>query len=521
MAVCKQCGAQLSDDMIFCTQCGLRVTADEAPASDAGIPDAHLSCPNCGAPAAAGSNFCTQCGKPLTPASGGECGSRDKSISSDAAKSPQASAEPENPQLILEDIIAKCVNTFRTDSEPRQMEDIPARDTASEAKAETVPASPSTDAAPDSDVKNDPGKSAVSGATKHTDKRAVIAISAVAVLVVVLIALALTAGKSFSLKNDAGYYGFDCIVSGDQKLNAASLGSGSDYYTYYIKLYSNGTAQVYTGSEIADCTWKHGTIRSSATNEDIPYTIEDESLRIDTGDITIVFRRLSEDPDYDQHLSDMSPDTSSTAASAPTSAPIPSSAPAASPAPVPSSAPVASPKQEVISSLFNTDTNSSSFSTWAGTWYGYWTIYMPTGDYSDMQFYCYDCCVEIEHLSENEVGIVMYDELCQSDTCVFDIVATDFSSVVDYAHAFCSDYSLFGVQQESNLLVWDNSESVPNQLVFAGEYEDDKGSFNYFVIVCPWGTLWDDTSMLYYYDSWYLPLIEAGRMPTDVIGVLD
>lgn len=56
-----------------------------------------------------------------------------------------------------------------------------------------------------------------------------------------------------------------------------------------------------------------------------------------------------------------------------------------------------------------------------------------------------------------------------------------------------------------------------NLICIDGWYEDADGSFHYAMYLRPWGTLWDDIAadspdnLPYYYDSWYLPLIEAGK----------
>lgn len=63
-----------------------------------------------------------------------------------------------------------------------------------------------------------------------------------------------------------------------------------------------------------------------------------------------------------------------------------------------------------------------------------------------------------------------------------------------------------------------------NLICIDGWYENADGSFHYAMYLRPWGTLWDDISadfpdnLPYYYESWYLPLIEAGKSMPDMLG---
>lgn len=60
MKVCPICNTQLTDDTIFCTNCGQNLTEIETNAHTNG------NCPYCGMPVSNESDFCTNCGKRLT-----------------------------------------------------------------------------------------------------------------------------------------------------------------------------------------------------------------------------------------------------------------------------------------------------------------------------------------------------------------------------------------------------------------------------------------------------------------------
>lgn len=50
--ICKNCGAEIEDGLVFCTQCGSKQEGDTAK-----------TCPDCGTPIEDGVQFCTQCGR--------------------------------------------------------------------------------------------------------------------------------------------------------------------------------------------------------------------------------------------------------------------------------------------------------------------------------------------------------------------------------------------------------------------------------------------------------------------------
>ena len=50
-----------------------------------------------------------------------------------------------------------------------------------------------------------------------------------------------------------------------------------------------------------------------------------------------------------------------------------------------------------------------------------------------------------------------------------------------------------------------------------GHYESEEGSFDYQIVLRPWGTVWDDVEstapelLPYFYKDWYLRAIDAGE----------
>ena len=62
--VCPNCGAEMDDDQIFCTQCGAEYKAGDHE-EHSGRNVQKRVCPNCGKTIKEGQRFCTGCGTKL------------------------------------------------------------------------------------------------------------------------------------------------------------------------------------------------------------------------------------------------------------------------------------------------------------------------------------------------------------------------------------------------------------------------------------------------------------------------
>ncbi len=60
IVVCEKCGAQLSDQALFCNNCGTRIAPMGQEEAD------RIICKGCGKPLAPGTRFCGGCGLPVT-----------------------------------------------------------------------------------------------------------------------------------------------------------------------------------------------------------------------------------------------------------------------------------------------------------------------------------------------------------------------------------------------------------------------------------------------------------------------
>lgn len=162
-------------------------------------------------------------------------------------------------------------------------------------------------------------------------------------------------------------------------------------------------------------------------------------------------------------------------------------------------------------------------SYWDGGWYGWWLMENCTGDYADMEGYWWDLCAKID-VDEDGFGLIdLWDEdYTEEDPMGIVGVQIDTDNTDDPRGMLCSLTGDFFTASIS----FDDWQSTPydsdydNCLIFTGTAVDGEDSYDYKIVLRPWGTLWDDMDedlLPYYYESWYLPLIEAGAEMPDHI----
>lgn len=148
---------------------------------------------------------------------------------------------------------------------------------------------------------------------------------------------------------------------------------------------------------------------------------------------------------------------------------------------------------------------------WNNDWYGWWMIEEATGEYAEYAEMWWDLCATSEDYGEGGC-IVFWDE----DDNSYD----DPIGEMSFTHGettFSSDYGWFWCDEweGEKELTCDLSESpVSDMLILSSTYTDEDGSITYTLYLRPWGVKWDDLDSNvrpYYYDTWYLPLIEAGK----------
>ena len=161
---------------------------------------------------------------------------------------------------------------------------------------------------------------------------------------------------------------------------------------------------------------------------------------------------------------------------------------------------------------------------WNGDWYGWWVMSDCTGYYEDMEGDWWDICGTID-IGKNYTGtVVLWDEdytksapmvsalvsLSESGTGKHGTLTAESGDFTDVA-LHHGDWSV-----DPGLLEYENMIQIN------GDYKNGEDAFHYSIVLRPWGTYWDDMDAEghpYYYDDWYLPLIQADQTMPDSIEV--
>ncbi|MGN1306533.1 MAG: hypothetical protein ACI4V3_02580 [Faecousia sp.] len=162
-------------------------------------------------------------------------------------------------------------------------------------------------------------------------------------------------------------------------------------------------------------------------------------------------------------------------------------------------------------------------SYWDGGWYGWWLMDNCTGYYADLEGYWWDLCAEID-IDESGVGtIVLWDEDFSRDDLLGTVsIRIDTESSTDVHGSLVSIGGSFEIGDigEGDWNASPADAGYDDCLMFTGTVQDGEDSYEYIIVLRPWGTLWDDVEedyLPYYYDDWYLPLIEEGAEMPDYI----
>lgn len=160
---------------------------------------------------------------------------------------------------------------------------------------------------------------------------------------------------------------------------------------------------------------------------------------------------------------------------------------------------------------------------WNGPWYGWWTLTGGDGEYEELSNEWWDCCVYIDIGSDYTGQIEIWDEdytreegLCIADVSLSELGTGEHGTVYSEGGMFWNCELA-----HADWIVDPGLVDYENMVWLDGWYEDSYGSFKYDFYIRPWGVLWDDVdeeALPYLYESWYLPLVEAGALMPDVVG---
>ena len=167
---------------------------------------------------------------------------------------------------------------------------------------------------------------------------------------------------------------------------------------------------------------------------------------------------------------------------------------------------------------------------WNGAWYGWWTMTGCSGAYESMAGQWWDACAVIDIGSDYTGTVTIWDEdYSRADPITQASVTLNSAGVGEHGTVMSESGYFTNLPLEHADWIIDpaiNSRfpDVENMICIEGWYEDGEDEFYYEVYLRPWGQLWDDFAadypddIPYYYDDWYLPLVESGSAMPDVVG---
>ena len=169
---------------------------------------------------------------------------------------------------------------------------------------------------------------------------------------------------------------------------------------------------------------------------------------------------------------------------------------------------------------------------WNGDWYGWWIVESATGDYADNTGSWWDACARIELDADGSGTLTMWDDSCEAGQIIADAQVQASADLTTSGRLVSTDGSFFDCALEGADAWYIDaapSESMPyaDMICISGVYtdpENGENTFVYSIYLRPWGETWEDVRadneelMPYYYDDWYLPLIESGASMPDAIG---
>ena len=169
---------------------------------------------------------------------------------------------------------------------------------------------------------------------------------------------------------------------------------------------------------------------------------------------------------------------------------------------------------------------------WNGDWYGWWIIESGTGDYALSEGGWWDACAHIDLGEDGSGTLTLWDDSCEAGEYIAQASVQAEANLTTSGRLISTDGSFLNCPL-TGADAWYIDAAAPESMPYhdmiciSGVYTDPEGSgssFVYTIYLRPWGMDWEDVraadeSLLpYYYDDWYLPLIEAGGSMPDQIG---
>ena len=149
---------------------------------------------------------------------------------------------------------------------------------------------------------------------------------------------------------------------------------------------------------------------------------------------------------------------------------------------------------------------------WNGDWYGWWRLENAEGELADTW---YDLCARFLPEEDGSVTMLLWDE----DQSAEEPMGWVRLRLEEDGSAISEDgYFWFMPLTEGTWTLMPEKEELSLQ----GRHSGEEQQFDFSLCLRPWGSIWpQEERRPYYYESWYLPLIEAGEAMPDTMDVTD
>ncbi len=156
---------------------------------------------------------------------------------------------------------------------------------------------------------------------------------------------------------------------------------------------------------------------------------------------------------------------------------------------------------------------------WNGYWYGWWIGGDATGEYDYMQDAYFDCCASVELDKNGEGSFTIWDEALPKSAPVAIAKVKMTSDGAGGSILEQTGGEIMRTDLKNGAWEFVISSEYDHMIKIIGNYLTEEGSFGYVFFLRPWGMKWDDVpadEAPYYYENWYLPLLEDGvTVPPD------
>lgn len=175
----------------------------------------------------------------------------------------------------------------------------------------------------------------------------------------------------------------------------------------------------------------------------------------------------------------------------------------------------------VFSACQKNDGGKTDFkANWEGSYYGFWLFDRETvsGTFEELEDNWYDCCALIKFTSNNTADLTIWDEDMDFSDPVSEVkLKFKDNPENEYGTAVSVEGYFFDSEIKSGQWMLNfEFENGIKQLLFVDHHSSKDLEMDYEVLLRPWGVRWTDyekdepDELPYFYNDWYLPLIDKG-----------